>query len=360
MLLVGNVLDHIRQHERAHRQAVVFRTRNVQPLFVCRRVAAYDVFRGDGQPVRRPAPEESAFGRWPTPCSPAPASRSGTGGNRNHFLDRADHLPASQRLDLGVDIYRGFRHSILLLILQILALKLNGQVGKHGGAGDREVIRPHLHRQQVVFDGRLDQSFQILELHGRRLLQVGVLLQPRELVHLRRQGLASRFPAAFRRCGVKRSDLSAKPSCSYIVRPAPGTRDKRVFLGRVHGDVILVGHGRIDKFNGHVRTAAFEIPVAPSLIGEERGLAAAFLDIALAGAARSMGIILVRRAELDIDLPAVGFPAGNARSETVIGPRDAAIVLFLELVFFGVRGRIAAQPELLDERLLFVVGGEAA
>ena len=135
-----------------------------------------------------------------------------------------------------------------------------------------------------------------------------------------------------------------------------GNARQRVFLRRVHGDVILVGHGRIDELDGHVRSAAFQIPVAPSLVGEERGVAAAFFNVALAGAARSMRVVLVRRAELDIDLAAVGFPAGNARSEAVIGPRDAAIVLFLELVFFGVGCRIAAQPELLDEGLLFIVG----
>ena len=40
----------------------------------------------------------------------------------------------------------------------------------------------------------------------------------------------------------------------------------------------------------------------------------------------------------------------------LVGVGDAAVVLFLELVFDGVRRGVAAQPELLDELLALVVG----
>ena len=39
---------------------------------------------------------------------------------------------------------------------------------------------------------------------------------------------------------------------------------------------------------------------------------------------------------------------------------DAAIMLFLELVFFRVRRGVAAQPELLDELLALFIGLELA
>jgi hypothetical protein len=70
----------------------------------------------------------------------------------DHFLDRPDHLAAGQRLNLRVDIYRGFRVSLFLLVLQILALKLNREIGQHGGTRKREIVHADLHRQQVVFD----------------------------------------------------------------------------------------------------------------------------------------------------------------------------------------------------------------
>ena len=70
-----------------------------------------------------------------------------------------------------------------------------------------------------------------------------------------------------------------------------------------------------------------------------------------------MGFNLVRRPKLDIHLAAVGFPARDSGGEVLVGVLDAPIVLFLELVLFGVRSGIAALPEGFDELVaLFVVG----
>src|SRR5207249_9325981 len=65
---------------------------------------------------------------------------------------------------------------------------------------------------------------------------------------------------------------------------------------------------------------------------------------------------LVRRTVFDVDHAAVGFPAGDARRESLIGIRDAAVMLLAVLIFFGIGGGIAAQPELLDELLALLVG----
>ncbi len=64
----------------------------------------------------------------------------------------------------------------------------------------------------------------------------------------------------------------------------------------------------------------------------------------------------VGRAVGDVDAAAVGLPAGNTRSVMLVGVGDAAVVLFFELVLDGIRGGIAAQPELLDELLALFVG----
>src|ERR1700685_3880856 len=72
-----------------------------------------------------------------------------------------------------------------------------------------------------------------------------------------------------------------------------------------------------------------------------------------------MGIDFVGRPVGDVHPAAIRFPSGDARGETVVGIGDAAVMLFAIFVFFGVRSGIAAQPELLDELLAFVVGGQA-
>ena len=67
----------------------------------------------------------------------------------------------------------------------------------------------------------------------------------------------------------------------------------------------------------------------------------------------------VGRAEGDVDAAAVRLPAGDAGGVPLVGVGDAAVVLFLVLVFLRVRRGIAAQPELLDELLALLVGGQA-
>ena len=55
-------------------------------------------------------------------------------------------------------------------------------------------------------------------------------------------------------------------------------------------------------------------------------------------------------------MSAIGFPTRLAGSVVLVGVGDAPVMLFTELVVRGVRIGIAAQPELLDERVpLFIV-----
>jgi len=71
-----------------------------------------------------------------------------------------------------------------------------------------------------------------------------------------------------------------------------------------------------------------------------------------------MRIDFIRRTVFNIDPPAIRLPPRNARRETIVGIGDAAIMFFAVLVLFGVRSRIAAQPEIFDKRLPLVVGLE--
>src|SRR6266571_2678357 len=72
-----------------------------------------------------------------------------------------------------------------------------------------------------------------------------------------------------------------------------------------------------------------------------------------------MALDFIRRTVGNIDAATIGLPAGNARGVMLVGVSDAAVMLFLVLVFDGIRGRIAAHPERFDKRFALVVGLEA-
>ena len=101
---------------------------------------------------------------------------------------------------------------------------------------------------------------------------------------------------------------------------------------------------------------ALDVAIAPLLEGIGGGGAAAFFVGTLVGAAGGVRLDFVRRAEGDVDPAAIRLPAGDTGGVPLVGIGDAAVVLFLVLVFLGVGGRIAAQPELFDELLAFFVG----
>src|SRR5260370_2073832 len=130
---------------------------------------------------------------------------------------------------------------------------------------------------------------------------------------------------------------------------------QRVFFVRVNRHPVFAGPGRVYELDYDVGANALDVPVAPFLKRIGGSLTAAFFDRAVIAAARRMCFALMRRAVLDVDHYAIGLPAGNSRCESLICISDAAIVLFLEFVLLGVRRRIAAQPELLDELVALVV-----
>ena len=57
----------------------------------------------------------------------------------------------------------------------------------------------------------------------------------------------------------------------------------------------------------------------------------------------------------DVDATAVRLPSGNARREVLVRVRDPLVVLLAVLVFFCIRVRVAAAPEVLDEVLALLV-----
>jgi hypothetical protein len=122
--------------------------------------------------------------------------------------------------------------------------------------------------------------------------------------------------------------------------------------------VIFAGAVGVDEFDFDVFANVFEVAVAPEFPGIGGGRAAALLGWAIVGAAGGVRLDFVRRAPEDVDVAAIGFPAGDAGGEAFVGVGDAAVVLFAVGVFGGVRVGIAAAPEVFDVLLALFVGGE--
>src|SRR5215475_9984159 len=66
----------------------------------------------------------------------------------------------------------------------------------------------------------------------------------------------------------------------------------------------------------------------------------------------------IRLAKLYVDPPAIGETARFSRREVFVCVSDALVELFLKLVLFGIRIRIAAMPNHLDKLLALLVGLE--
>jgi hypothetical protein len=122
--------------------------------------------------------------------------------------------------------------------------------------------------------------------------------------------------------------------------------------------VIIPAHTGVHKLDNYFLAYAFEVAVAPVFEGERRSLTTAFFYGTVIAAAARMGLNLVRRTELDIHLAAVALPPWDARGEVFVGIFDAAVMLFLEFVFFGIGSGIAALPEGFDELVTLLVVGE--
>ena len=130
---------------------------------------------------------------------------------------------------------------------------------------------------------------------------------------------------------------------------------QRVLFAAVDGEVVVAALATVHKLEVDVLADALQVAVMPGFKGEGGGLAAAFVDGPLVAAAGGVGIDRVGRAEGDVDVAAVGLPAGLAGGEVLVRVGDAAVVLFAEFVLRGVRIRIAAQPEILDEGVPLLV-----
>ena len=134
---------------------------------------------------------------------------------------------------------------------------------------------------------------------------------------------------------------------------------QRVLLAAVDRRMIIPAHAGIHELDVDVVAHAGQITVVPHLEREGRRVAATFLHRTVVVSARRVRVDRVRLAVRDIDVAAVGLPSRLARGEVLVGIGNAGVMLILELVVVGVRVRVPAQPELLDELVPLLIVGQA-
>ena len=213
------LLDNVRQDHRACPQRVVFDSWNVQRNWISGLIAAHQVLGGDLQPVAARLQVQ----RLLINSDAVDHLRQHLSGlvHLHGFLEPRGGTPRDGS-DAAVEVHDRGRNVVLLLELKIFHRELDGDIGQHGRAGQRNVIHPDLHRQQVVLDAGIDRRFQVLILGHRWTGQLGERLQAAELAHAfgQRHGSVPRCVPSVR---VKRQGLQDMPICSIMVKPAPGT-----------------------------------------------------------------------------------------------------------------------------------------
>src|SRR5450432_125743 len=352
--LGGDLFDLIRQYDGTSRELFGVDSRNYQRYFLGKKVAAGHVLGRHAQPVgARCQRNRLVINRLALRHLLQVFLRA---GHRDRVFEVGHDAPG-QSAHLAENVDRRHLDAFFVAELEVLVFELHGYRSQHRSVGKREEIHPVPGRQHVVADLGIDGGFQVVELDGGRALQFGELLDMVEFVHLLR--LRPEGDAQMGAVGaVEAVGLARHAHLFHQGEAGVGDVEQGVFLGRVAGHAILARHGGVDEFNIDVGANALDIAVAPLLEGEGGGGAAAFFRRPLVGAAGRVGFLLVGRAVGDVDAAAVRLPAGNSRSEVLVGVGDAAVVFFLKLVFHGVRGGIAAQPEIFDERLALLVGLE--
>ncbi len=113
-----------------------------------------------------------------------------------------------------------------------------------------------------------------------------------------------------------------------------------LFTG-IHGHPVFAGHRGVYEFDVDIGSHTFDITIAPLFERIGRRGAATLFKGPLVTAARGVRLNFVGGAIHNIDAPAIGLPAGDARREPFIRVGNAPVVLFFEFVFLRVGSRVA-------------------
>src|ERR1022692_1736762 len=351
----GDLFDQVGQHDGAGHQFFAVHMRHVQGSLVIVHVAAHDVLHYHIQAVRA----RRQRNRFLVNRGTLGVGLQHLGGavHGDCILESLHDAPGHGG-DASKHVDRRLLYSVLGLELHVFVFELQRDVGENGSFRQREEIGAHLHRQDIEGDLAGDRFFQILEFDGRRLLQFRELLQTVELHHAFRR--AAERLAQVRAVGILEAlRFGGHPHLFHQGEAGAGDIGQGVLFRRVHGHVVLARHGGVHELDDDVCADAFQVAVAPLLERVGGRFTAALFHGPLVGAAGGVRLDFVGRPVNDVNASAIRLPAGDSRSVMVVGVSDAPVVLFLELVLFGVRSGVAPQPELLDELFALFVRGEA-
>ncbi len=214
-------------------------------------------------------------------------------------------------------------------------------------------VHAHIKGQHVGADGGLHQRSQFIKFDWRRPVQFGKRFQTVKflgVVVLVEEALTQILNAA------EAVRLVGQTHGFHVREAGVGNVQHGVLFRAVHGHCVSAATAIVYKLDLHfLLIECLQVAVAPHFERKCLRLAAAFFLRTLVGAAHGVGVNAVGLAVHDVDAPAVRLPARESRGIVLIGILDAAVVLFLVLIFRGVGRGIAPLPELFDEYVPFRV-----
>ena len=217
-------------------------------------------------------------------------------------------------------------------------------------------------RQLVVVEVDVDQALQVFELDFGSGLELVVAAEPFEKVIPLAEHLQGVPDAAGGEVGhgpgADPFRLGGAAQPFRLGQAQSRDPEHGVLVHLVAGQNEVAAHGLVVELDLDPVPDVGDVVVVPKLPGVGGGDAATFGAGTVVLFALVMVFDRIGRAVDDVDPSAVGFPTWRPHRIMIVGVGDSAIVLFLELVVRGVQIGVPAPPELFDEGVAFVVGGE--
>ena len=270
-----------------------------------------------------------------------------------HGVFKGLRNPAGKSGNSAKDIDSSALYAVLVHEGDIAVLHLNGHWNQYGVAGHSDEVSTNIEWHQINADLMADNFFQVLELDGWRLVQLGPLFQTIELLGL--LIITERTGTKAFQTTIESIRLAGHSHLLVLGQAAVGCHQQCVLFRTVHSHVVVAAHARVHEFDDHFLANAFKVAVAPLFKRERGSRASALFHGTFVLSARGMGLNLIGLSIHDVHPAAIAFPARNASGKVLVGISNTRVVLFFELVFYRIRRWIAALPEAFNELVPFFV-----
>ena len=250
-------------------------------------------------------------------------------------------------------------NSLLVLEGHILVEQLDGDGRQHGIFGDPQKVGSGVEGEQVVGNLGVDHGLQVGELDLGGALQGRILGEALELIVPPAPAAGGGAQCHPGRIG-EAVRLAGHSHALHGGQPGVGDIQQGVLLGGIHGHAVFAGHGGVDEFDQHLiaQVRSLQVAVAPDFEGVGAGDSPAFVNGTGVAPAARMGLDFVGRTEGNVDPPPIRQPPRGPGREPLVGIGDAPVMLIPGLVHDRIGIGIPPQPELFDELVPFIVGGQ--